>query len=368
MDFSLSEKQVTAQRKAAEFADRELVPNAGRFDREHRLPSDLFKKLAEAGFIGMAIPNEFGGSELGPVCHSLALSEIARGCASTAVAMSVTTMVAEVVFRYGTKEQQGKVLPKLCSGEYPTASFALTEPNAGSDVRSIRTRAVPDGNHYLLRGEKVFVTSGATSPIVIVIAVTGVNNEKEISAFIVEKNDPGIRTGKVEKKMGLLASDTVALAFEDCRVPKGQLLGELGQGFKIALSALDSGRIGIASQAIGIAEAAYQSARGVLGPEPLEELKGEIEAARWLTLRAAWMKEEGRPFTRMASTAKLFATETATRVCQQLLSLCGIEGQLSDLPLERHYRDVRVTTLYEGTSEIQKLVIARNLIKDGFQL
>ncbi|MFH1261838.1 MAG: acyl-CoA dehydrogenase family protein [Pseudomonadota bacterium] len=368
MDFTLSEAEIEIRERAARFSDRELIPHAARFDREHALPPPVLLKLAKAGFSQMAIPKELGGSGLGPVSYSLALSEIARGCASTAVIMSVTNMVGEIIWKFGTQEQREKYLPKLGSGEFPTASFSITEPNAGSDVRAITTRATLRGDRYILKGEKVFVTSGRTSPVIVVIAVTGSGPPKEISAFIVEKNLPGLRVGKSEEKMGLLASDTVELLFDDCAVPTGALLGELGQGFKIGMTALDSGRIGIASQAIGIAEAAYRSACANFPSEHLEDLKGEIEAARWLTLRAAWLKEQGKPFTRQASTAKLFATETATRVCQQLLSLAGIEGQLNDSPLERHYRDVRVTTLYEGTSEIQKLVIARSLIKEGFQI
>jgi alkylation response protein AidB-like acyl-CoA dehydrogenase len=312
------------------------------------------------------------------VAYALAMIEIAQGCASTATTMAVNNMVAETIVRFGTAEQTRKYVPEIVSGRFQAASFGLSEPHCGSDAAALRTTARRDGAGWVLNGSKQWISSGDRAGVIIVWARTGGEGTRGISAFLVEGGAPGLHVGKHEEKMGLRASSTVSLAFDDLRLPSGALLGEEGRGFPIALTALDGGRIGIACQAIGIATAAIQAAvryardRRAFG-KPIGEYQAirfsladaatQIEAARLLALRAAAVKEAGRPFTVEASMAKVFATERANRACDAAVQIHGGYGYVDEFPVERHYRDVRATTIYEGTSEVQRIVISRELLR-----
>jgi len=377
VDFQLTEEQQLIKDTAKSFAEKELNPKAAEVDEKGEFPKEQVEKLFELGMMGMLVPEEYGGAYVGPVAYALALTEIARGCASTAVTMAVQNMVAEAVARFGNEEQKKKYLPRLVSGELGPGAFALTEPGAGSDAQSIRTQAVKKGDRYVINGNKVFITNAEYSGLIIVMAVTS-REPRQISAFLVEPSFRGFSVGKKEKKMGIKGSNTVELVFEDMEVPEENLLAEEGMGFKIAMTALDGGRIGIGCQAVGIATAALEEAvqyakeRQQFG-QPIANLQAiqwmladsavEIEAARLLTLRAAYLKEKGVRFTKEASMAKLYASEMAYRVCNRAVQIHGGYGYISEYSVERHLRDVKVTTIYEGTSEIQRLVIARNLLK-----
>jgi alkylation response protein AidB-like acyl-CoA dehydrogenase len=314
---------------------------------------------------------------MGATAYSLAMMEVARGCASTAVTMAVTNMVAEVITTFGTEAQRERYVPKITSGEYVAGAFALSEPEAGSDPGSMRTTAERTKDGWILRGQKQWITSGAYAGVFVVWARTGGPGTKGLSAFLVEGGTPGLKPGKHEDKLGLRASNTVPLTFEDCRVPADALLGVEGGGFKIAMMALDGGRIGIASQAIGIATAALEEATAYANQRAqfgrpigdfqaiqwmLADSKTELDAARLLALRAASLKEAKRPFSREAAMAKLFASEAANRICDRCVQIHGGYGYVRDFPAERHLRDVRVTRIYEGTSEIQRTVIARSTL------
>jgi len=375
MNLELTETQALVLRTAREYAERVVKPAARALDQEERFPSEILRGLADLGLMGVNVPASLGGAEAGVVAYSLAMMEIARACASTAVTMSVTNMVAEVIARFGNEEQRATYVPRLCSGEYAAGSFALSEPEAGSDPGSMRTVAekVPGG--WVLRGQKQWITSGSYAGVFVVWARTGGAGTRGLSAFLVEGGTQGLKAGKHEDKLGLRASNTVPLTFEDCRLPEGALLGGEQEGFRIAMMALDGGRIGIASQATGIATAALEEAtdyarqRRQFGKSigdfeaiqwSLADCRGELDAARMLTLRAAWLKEEGRTFSSEAAMAKLYASEAANRICQRALQIHGGYGYVRDFAIERHLRDARVTTIYEGTSEIQRLVIARH--------
>ena len=374
MHIEPTETQALVAKTARDYAERTLKPLAATLDREERFPLAQLRELADLGMMGVNVPAELGGAEAGAVAYSLAMTEIARGCASTAVTMAVTNMVAEVITRFGTEAQRERHVPKITSGDYVAGAFALSEPEAGSDPGSMRTTAekVPGG--YVLRGQKQWITSGAHAGVVVVWARTGGPGTKGLSAFLVEGGTPGMKAGKHEDKLGLRASNTVPITFDDCAVTEDALLGGEGGGFKIAMMALDGGRIGIASQALGIATAALDEAadyarnRKQFGKPigdfqgvkwPLADSRTELDAARLLALRAAWLKQEGRPFSREAAMAKLFSSEAANRIVSRCLQIHGGYGYVRDFAIERHYRDVRVTTIYEGTSEIQRTVIAR---------
>lgn len=379
MDFELTESQRLIQSTARDFAQRRIAPLAAEIDREERFPTELLKGLAELGLMGVNIPESLGGAEAGTVAYALAMMEVARACASTAVAMGVTNMVGETITRFGTEEQKQKYVPKLTSGEYVTGAFALSEPGAGSDPGSMRTTARREGNEWVIDGAKQWITSGSYAGVFVVWARTGPieAGTRGISAFLVEGGTPGLKVGKPEDKMGLRGSNTVPLTFENCRIPESNLLGELNQGFKIAMMALDGGRIGISAQAIGIATAALEAAvsyakeRRQFG-KPIADFQAiqwmiadsqtELDAARLLCLRAAWLKENKLPFSKEASMSKVFSTEAAWRICDRALQIHGGYGYTREYNVERHLRDVRVTRIYEGTSEIQRLVIARNVI------
>ncbi len=380
MDFKLTPEQERIRDMVRDFTQKNIKPVAALCDEEKRFPYQNLRRMAELGLMGMNIPAEFGGAEVGVVAQSLAITEIAKGCASHAVTTSVTNMVAEVIFEFGKEEIKRKHVPKLCKGEYPAGAFAITEPHTGSDVGSIRTTAVRQDDTYILNGRKTLITSGEASGITVAWAVTDRNAEKGkgISAFVIEKGTPGFIIGKAEEKMGHRASQTNELIFEHCVVPGDSLLGKEGEGFKIAMMELDGGRIGIGSLALGVGFAAidfateYTKEREAFG-SPLSSFEAiqwmiadsytELEAAQLLVLRAAYLKETHRPFTKEASMAKLFATETARNAAIRAVQMLGGYGYTKDYPVERYLRDIIGTTLYEGTSEVQRLVISREILR-----
>ncbi len=377
MDFKLDETQEMVRETAYRLSRDVLEPRAAEIDRSHEFPEEQIRALAEAGLLGVNVPEEYGGSEAGVVSYSLAVMEIAAACAATSVTMAVTNMVAEIICAFGTEEMKKKHVPKLCSAEYPAGAFALSEPQAGSDAGSLKTRARKKDGRWVINGSKQWITSGNVAGVLVVWARTGGPGAAGVSAFLVEGGTPGLIADPPESKMGQRGSPTVGLTFEDCEVPEDALLGEEGKGFRIAMSALDGGRVGVASQAVGIARAAldasiaYSRDRQAFGSSigsfqaiqwKLADMATQIEAARLLALQAALLKEKGRPFTTKASMAKLFASEMAVKACLDAVQIHGGYGYVDDFPVERYLRDVRTTTIYEGTSEIQRLVIARNLL------
>ena len=380
MDFNLTTEQEMIRDMVRDFAEKNIKPIAAQYDEEKRFPFENLKKMAQLGLMGMNIPVEYGGSEVGVVAYSLAMTEIGKACASHAVTASVTNMVAEVIHEFGTEQMKRQHIPKLCSGEYPAGSFALTEPQTGSDAANIRTTAVRDGDSYVVNGTKSMITSGEHAGVTVTCAVTDkmAKRGKGISAFIIERGTPGFIVGRTEDKMGHRASPLNELIFDNCRIPQQCLLGQEGEGFKIAMVELDGGRIGIGSLAVGIGFSAihfatqYAKEREAFG-QPLSKFEAiqwmvadsytELEAAQLLVLRAAFLKENGLQFTKEASMAKLFATEAARRVAIQAVQILGGYGYTRDYPVERYLRDVIGTTLYEGTSEVQRIVIAREILK-----
>jgi len=380
MQFKLTGEQLMIQSMVREFSRKVIAETAMERDQTKAFPGENLKKMAELGLMGMMVPFEYGGEGADTVSYVLSLSEIAYSCAATAVVMSVhNSIVCESILRFGTEDQKQRFLTLLTAGK-AIGAFALTEPNAGSDPVAQSTTAVCDGDHYVLNGTKRFITSGKNSGVVIVTAKTDESKRhKGISAFIVKKDTPGLVVGKTEDKMGLRASDTTDLIFENCRVPVEDILGSEGDGFKIAMTALDGGRIGIAAQSIGVAKAAmdeaikYAKNRSQFG-QPISKFQGlrwiiadmatEIEAAWQLMLSAAAMKDRGENYTAQASMAKLFASEMANRITAKALQIHGGYGFIKDYPIERLYRDARVFTIYEGTSEIQRIVISNHVLKD----
>jgi butyryl-CoA dehydrogenase len=381
MLFELSEEEKLIQAAAVRFAKQQLEPVAAELDRtkDRDILLANLKKLAELGFMGVNIQAEYGGTDSNSVALSLVLTELGRACASTAVTTSVTNLVAEVIQSMGSEKQKQKYLPKLCSGEYAAGGFALTEPMAGSDPSSISTTAMLQGEDWILNGRKVFITSGEYAGIFIIWAVVDKDAPKGegIAAFLVEPVFPGFTVGKDEEKMGQIGAATNELIMEDCRVPRENLLGEVSNGYRIAISELAGGRIGIGSVALGIGLAAmdyakeYAKERVQFGQAiaryqaiqwMLADRYTELEAARLLLLQAAHLKDQGRNFMKAASMAKLFASEAANRACYDAMQILGGYGYSREYPLERMARDVRVCTIYEGTSEIQRLIIARELL------
>jgi alkylation response protein AidB-like acyl-CoA dehydrogenase len=380
VSFNPSEEETLVQRTAREFATRELAPRAAQRDQTGEFPVEELRRLADLGLLGVTVPAEYGGSGATTVAYSLAITELARACASTTVAVAVTNMAAELICRHGSEDQKRRFVPRVVGGEAVAAAFALSEPHCGSDAAALRTtaRRVDDG--WVLNGSKQWITSGDHAGVIVVWARSNDRpGPRGISAFVVEGDAASLSVGKHEEKMGLRGSSTVPLQFDDCQIPHDALLGAEGGGFALSMEALDGGRIGVASQALGIGQAAlgaavdYARERTAFG-RPIAELQGiqwmladgdtELEAARLLVLRAAMLKDAGRPFTREASMAKLYASEAANRVCYQALQIHGGYGYTKDYLVERLARDVRVTTIYEGTSEIQRLVIGRSLTRD----
>ncbi len=373
-----TEEQATIRDMARRFAEDKLAPNAARWDREHAFPAEALKEMGGLGFMGMTVPSEWDGAETDYVAYAMAVIEIAAGCGAVSTIMSVHNGVGCMpILTFGDDEQRERFLKPMARGE-TIGCFCLTEPGAGSDAAAITTRARRDGNSsYILSGAKQFITSGKNADVAIVFAVTDPEaGKKGISAFIVPTGTPGFVVAKVEMKLGQHASDTCALAFEEMRVPASQRLGPEGQGLKIALANLEGGRIGIAAQAVGMARAAHDAAlryakeRVQFGKAIIEhqavafrlaDMATTIEAAEQLTLHAASLRDAKRPCLKEASMAKLFASEMAERVCSDAIQIHGGYGYLADYPVERIYRDVRVCQIYEGTSDIQRLVIARAL-------
>lgn len=378
MDFQLTETQTLVRDTARAFAERVLRPNAAAFERAESIPAAVLSEMAELGLMGVNVPAALGGAEAGAVAYALAMMEIARGCASTAVTMAVNNMVAEVINAFGTEAQRQRHVAAIASGQYRAASFALSEPGAGSDPGSIATTATREGDRWVIRGAKQWITSGDVAGVFVVWARTGGPGTAGLSAFLVEAGTPGLRVGRHEDKMGLRASSTVPLTFDDCAVPLDALLGVEGGGFKIAMMALDGGRIGIGAQSVGVAQAAHEEAvayakeRQQFG-KPIAEFqaiqwmladnKVDLDASRLLVLRAASGKESGQRFSEEASVAKLFASEAAWRVVNRAVQVHGGYGYTREFAAERHLRDVRVTQIYEGTSEVQRMVIARTLLR-----
>ena len=373
----LNEIQTQIRDTARDFARERLAPTAAARDAAHAFPKDELAEMGQLGFLGMLVPETYGGVDAGMVAYTLALEEIAVGDGACSTIMSVHTSVGCMpILKFGTDAQKERFLPKLASGEW-IGGFALTEPQAGSDASNLRTTAKRDGDHYVINGAKQFITSGKNGQVIIVFAVTDpAAGKKGISAFIVPTDTPGYEVVRVEEKLGQHASDTCQLAFNDMRIPAELRLGAEGEGLKIALSNLEGGRIGIASQSVGMARAAFEAARDyarerVTFGKPiiehqavafrLADMATRIAAARQMVLYAASLREAGLPCLKEASMAKLFASETAEAVCSAAIQTLGGYGYLKDFPVERIYRDVRVCQIYEGTSDVQRIVIARDL-------
>ncbi len=380
MSYQFTEEQLMIQSMVRDLARSEFAPKAMERDKTKEFPIDNLQMLGELGLMGMMVPPEYGGSGADTVSYVLALAEVAYACASTAVVMSVhNSIVCESIMRNGSEDQKQKYLKRLATGEI-IGAFALTEPNAGSDPVRQTTKAVFDGDSYILNGTKRFTTTGKNAGLIIVTAKTDEEaRHKGISAFLVEQGSPGLTVGPLEDKMGLRASDTADLIFEDCRIPAGNRLGNEGDGFLIAMTGLDGGRIGIAAQSLGVAQAAFDASvqysrdREQFG-QSISKFQGlrwivadmatEIEAARLMTLSAAAMKDNGENYTLQASMAKLFASEMVNRITAKAVQLHGGYGFTKEYAVERFYRDARVFTIYEGTSEIQRVVISNQIFKD----
>ncbi|OGK89191.1 MAG: acyl-CoA dehydrogenase [Candidatus Rokubacteria bacterium GWC2_70_16] len=378
MNIELSEEQRMIQAVAREFAEKEVRPIACAIDREARFPRETVRRMGELGLMGIAIPEAYGGSGGDTVAYALALEEVARVCASHAVIMSVNnSLYCDPVWKCGSEEQKERFLTPFASGQ-KLGCFCLTEPEAGSDARNQNVLAVRDGDGYRLGGRKIFVTNGREAHVALVFAQTDrARAHHGISAFLVEKGTPGFSVAKIEDKLGIRASDTAELVFDDCPVPAAHRLGEEGQGFKIAMATLDGGRIGIAAQALGIAAGAYELsvayarerksfgvpiARHQMVQWMLADMATAIDAARLLVWRAAALKDAGAPFGAEAAMAKLFASEMAMRVTTDAIQVHGGYGYIKEYQVERYFRDAKITQIYEGTSQIQKLVIARHLL------
>ncbi|MDP3237231.1 MAG: acyl-CoA dehydrogenase family protein [Myxococcales bacterium] len=378
MDFELSDDQKLIRDTARTFAKNVVAPKARDTDRNEIFPAETYRQMGELGLLGVNVPAEYGGAGAGVISYALAVMEISQACCSTSVGMCVTNMCAELITQFGTEAQKTKHVTRLVSGEAIAGAFALSEPHAGSDPGAGYTTAVKKGDRWVLNGTKQWITSGAHAGVIVVWARTSNDGNKGLSCFIVEKGTPGLTAGKHEEKMGLRGSNTVPLTFENCEVPEENLLGKLGEGFKLAMIALDGGRIGIAAQAVGTARAAieasvkYAKDRKAFG-SPISEfqairwmladLQTQTSAAELLALRAAFLKEAKVPFTREASMAKLFASELSNRAADRAVQIHGGYGYIDEFPVERYLRDARVQTIYEGTSEIQRIVIAREVLK-----
>jgi len=379
VNFSPSEDQLAVQKTAREFAQGEVLPKAAEIDREHRHPAELVRRMAELGFLGMAVPEAYGGAGLDHVSYVLAMEEIARACASTAVIMSVNnSLVCDPLLRFGTEAQKQEWLAPLAAGKL-LGCFALSEPEAGSDAAAQKTTALPDGDGWVLQGTKNWITNGPVADVCVLFAMNDrAAGHKGISAFIVPLQHEGVRVGPPDDKLGIRGSKSSQIFLDDVRLGREHLLGEVGAGFRIAMSTLDGGRIGIAAQAIGIARAAlddslaYAQQRRTFGKPiaqhqaiafKLADMATEIDAARLLALRAAWLKDGKHPYGKEASMAKLYASDVANRAAREAIQIFGGNGYVTEFPVERHFRDAKITEIYEGTSEIQRLVIAGYLAK-----
>ena len=378
MNFQLTKEQEFVRKMVREFAETEVEPLAADIDKEHRFPVETVEKMAKYGLLGVPFPTEYGGAGGDHISYAITVEELSRVCASTGVICSAhTSLCCWPIFNWGNEEQKKKYLPDLLSGK-KLGAFGLTEPNAGTDASGQQTRAEDKGDHWLINGAKVFITNGGYADVFVVMAMTDKSKGNHgISAFIVEKGDEGFSLGKTEDKMGICASSTTELIFQNCKIPKDRLLADVGQGFKVAMSTLDGGRIGIASQALGIAQGAldvtveYMKARKQFGKKlsqmqalqfTVAELATEIEAARLLIYKAADMKDKHLAYGPAAAMAKLFAAETEMHVTTKCVQLHGGYGYTKDYPVERMMRDAKITEIYEGTSEVQKMVIAASIL------
>ncbi|HSL63237.1 MAG TPA: acyl-CoA dehydrogenase family protein [Gaiellaceae bacterium] len=378
MDFSLSEDQREIQALAREFAEGEIEPHAAEWDREHRFPRELYAKLAELGLMGACVPEDLGGAGADFLSYILVLEELSRADAGVGVTVAVhTSAVTLPLLAFGTDEQRARFVPPLARGEL-LGSFALTEPEAGSDAGSLRTRAEPEGDGWRITGAKQWITNGSYAGTFLLFARTDPETEgaRGVSAFVLDADH--VRVTREEEKLGLNSSSTADLVVEGALVGRDRLLGEEKRGFAVAMSTLDGGRIGIAAQAVGIAQAAYEVARSYALERrqfgrriadfqaiqhKLADMSTELDAARLLVYRAAWLKQEGRPHTEAGAKAKLYASEMARRQTAEAIQVLGGYGYTREFPVERYYRDAKVTEIYEGTSEVQRLVIARELLK-----
>ena len=380
MDFKLSKEQEMPRKLFRDFAENEVKPLAATVDEEEMFPENTVKKMAKLGMMGIYIPKKYGGAGADVLSYVMAVEELSKVCATTGVIVSAhTSLCCAPIYENGTEEQKQKYLPKLCSGEW-LGAFGLTEPGAGTDAQGQQTTAVLDesGENWVLNGSKIFITNAGYANVFIIFAITGVvekrgRKEKEISAFIVERTDPGFSVGKHEKKMGIRGSSTCELIMEDCTIPKDRLLGKQGKGFAIAMKTLDGGRIGIAAQALGIGEGAieetiaYTKERIQFGKRisqqqntqfQLADMHTKMQAAQYLVYAAAMKKQNGEPYTTDAAMAKLFASEAASDVTRRCVQLFGGYGFTRDYPVERMMRDAKITEIYEGTSEVQRMVIS----------
>ena len=379
-DLTLSQEQELVQRTARDFAREKVLPRAHEIDEQGKVPKELLAEMASLGFFGIYVPESYGGAGLDALSYALVTEEINRACASTGVVLSShVSLVVDPLLHFGSDAQKDRFLRPLATGE-KLGCFALSEPASGSDAAAMRTSARRAGDAWVLNGTKNFITNGASADVTLVFAQTDVQaKHRGIAAFVVEKGTRGFSVGKLEHKLGIRGSDTAQLVFQECRVPAANLLGEVGQGFKIALSTLDGGRISIAAQAVGIARAcledslAYAKEREAFGKKIVEfqaiqwklaDMATEIDAARLLVWRAATLKDRGEDHILAAAQAKLFASDVAVRAARECVQIFGGYGYLTDFPAERHYRDAKITEIYEGTSEIMNLVIAQEILKE----
>lgn len=380
MDFDLSAEQKLVRNMVKDFAVKEILPKASEIDKQHRYPSEIIKRCAELNLMGMLVPEEYGGAGLDAISYAITIEELSRASASVGVIVSVNNSLSCFpINNFGTEEQKKQFLIPLAKGE-KLGAYALTEPSAGSDPASMKSTVSKEGNYYILNGSKTFITNGAEADLFITYARLGEQEKrhKNVHAFILDRNTPGLKIGRPLEKMGIHGSSTVELFFDGCKIPEENLLGKPNEGFKVALATLDEGRIGIAAQSLGIAQSAFDAALkyskyrvqgGRLISEyqaiqwKLADMATEIDAARLMVYRAADLKEKGQKFTKEASMAKLFASELAVRAALEAMQIHGGYGFMAEYPVERILRDSKITTLYEGTSEIQRLVIARELLR-----
>ncbi len=381
MNFTPTEDQLAVQTTAREFATSEVLPKAAEIDREHRHPAELVKRMAELGFLGIAVPEEYGGPGLDHVSYALAMEEVSRACASTGVIMSVNnSLVCDPIYRFGTDAQKEEWLKPLASGKL-LGCFALSEPEAGSDAAAQKTTAEKQGDDWVINGTKNWITNGPVADVCVLFTMNDkAAGHKGITAFILPMKTKGVRCGPPDDKLGIRGSKSSQIYLDEVRLPAGAVLGEVGGGFKVAMSTLDGGRIGIAAQAVGIARAcledslAYAQQRRTFGKPiaqhqaiqfKLADMATEIDAARLLVLRAAYLKDAKQPYGKEAAMAKLFASDIANKAAREAIQIFGGNGYVTEYPVERHFRDAKITEIYEGTSEIQRMVIAGHLSKGG---
>jgi butyryl-CoA dehydrogenase len=379
MDFELSEEQRLIRDTARDFATREVLPQAARIDKEHRFPKELVARMSELGFMGIAVPEKYGGAGMDNVCYVIAMEEISRACASTGVIMSVqNSLVCDPLLTFGTEAQKQRWLVPLAKGEI-IGCFALSEPDAGTDAAAQRTVAKLVGDEWVIEGVKNFITNAPESQVCILFTMNDPKKGyKGITAFVLPMDAKGVRCGPPDDKLGIRGSHSCQIFLEEVRLPQDALLGEVGQGFKVAMSTLDGGRIGIAGQALGIARAAFEDAVRYAGERKtfgkpiaqhqaiqfkLADMATEVDAARLLTWRAAHLKDKGGRYTVESAMAKVFAAEVANRAAKEAIQIFGGYGYVTEYPVERHFRDAKITEIYEGTSEVQRMVIAASLVK-----